>query len=230
MFRKTTADPTVNDDLDKGYNEGDFWVNETSNKCFVCVDNADGAALWDPVSSDILTESGGQDLTMGAIADLSLVQRSGTALVGSALVADMVVRDGSVPFTGDVTRTGANGQVTGVKQLTEDHTLAAAVDSDTTIVIPANCIVLAVTARVTTEITGPTNWKMGKATDNPANRYGATLALAAGTTQIGLDGTNVPYNTTAVAIRFSAQDDATAFTAGVIRVTLHYIDFVAETS
>jgi hypothetical protein len=49
-----------------------------------------------------LRESGGQDLTIGSISTDRIVKRSAAALVGGALEADIVLRDGSVPFTGDV--------------------------------------------------------------------------------------------------------------------------------
>lgn len=133
----------------------------------------------------------------------------------------------------------ANGQNVAVRTLTELHTLAAAVNSDTTITIPANALVLFVSARVTTSITGPANWRYGLASgDAAADRYGNSLALAAGTTNPGFDRSNLDASntgplrahTTSRAIRLSAQDGVTAFTAGVVRVTIHYIDVTVPVS
>ncbi len=46
-----TIDPTVDDDIDLGYVIGSHWVNVTLDKTFVCVDNADGAAVWNSVDT-----------------------------------------------------------------------------------------------------------------------------------------------------------------------------------
>lgn len=110
-----------------------------------------------------------------------------------------------------------------VKRKVESHTLAAATTSDTTITIPADSTLVAVTFRVTTTITGPASWKAGKATDSPADRFGSSLALTSGTTHVGLDGVGPMYNTVAVAVRFAAQDDATSFSGGVVEVWIDYL-------
>jgi hypothetical protein len=73
---RNTIDPTVNDDSTLGYVQGDFWVNTTSEKAFICVDNTATAAVWDQLEhsiSDIWDRSGttiqpsnaGDDLDMG---------------------------------------------------------------------------------------------------------------------------------------------------------------------
>jgi hypothetical protein len=41
-----TTDPTVNDDENDNYTVGSRWINTTSDKYFVCVDNTVGAAVW----------------------------------------------------------------------------------------------------------------------------------------------------------------------------------------
>ena len=40
------SDPSVNDDVDLGYEVGSRWVNLVSNSHFVCVDSTDGVAVW----------------------------------------------------------------------------------------------------------------------------------------------------------------------------------------
>ena len=49
-FYTDAGDPTVNDDLDLGYEKGDLWLNTTDKGLFVCCDNADGAADWDEIT------------------------------------------------------------------------------------------------------------------------------------------------------------------------------------
>lgn len=120
---------------------------------------------------------------------------------------------------------GSNGQKCEVKQLTELHTLAAGTTSDTTIQIPAGAILIAVDARVTTTIVGPSSWQYGVSVDT--SRFGSGLALTAGTTNAGTqDG--VRYYGGNTSIRFEGAGGA--FSAGVIRVTLHYIEVTPATS
>lgn len=46
-----TSDPIVTNDADGGYSVGSHWVNTSNNKTFVCVDNTNGAAVWNQVDS-----------------------------------------------------------------------------------------------------------------------------------------------------------------------------------
>lgn len=46
-----SADPTVNDDVDRGYEVGHKWTNSTSGREWVCIDNSDGAAIWQSVET-----------------------------------------------------------------------------------------------------------------------------------------------------------------------------------
>ena len=48
-----TADPTVGDDVDLGYQKLDLWLNQSTGQSFVCLDNADGVAVWLPIGSSI---------------------------------------------------------------------------------------------------------------------------------------------------------------------------------
>jgi len=49
-----TSAPTVDDDVDLGYEPGSRWVDLTNDKEYVCLDNTDGAAVWTET-----TQSGG---------------------------------------------------------------------------------------------------------------------------------------------------------------------------
>lgn len=45
-----TQAPTVNNDIDEGYAVGSVWVDITNDKGYLCLDNADGAAVWTEVT------------------------------------------------------------------------------------------------------------------------------------------------------------------------------------
>ena len=131
--------------------------------------------------------------------------------------------------TGVVSVSGpTNGQLLNLETLTESHTLAAAGTSDTTIQIPANALVIGVTARVTTTITGCTTFDIGVA--GATTRYGTGILLTANTTNTSPGTTNPTIYGAAVSIRFTAVGGGASFSAGVIRVTIHYIRATAATS
>lgn len=119
----------------------------------------------------------------------------------------------------------ANAKVTSTSEL---HTLAAAATSDTTVQFPANCIPLGVTIRVTTLITGCTTLDVG--ISGATTKYGTGLALTANTTNASAGLTSPAIPAAATSVRFSAVGGGASFTAGVIRVTLHYISLSAATS
>ena len=123
---------------------------------------------------------------------------------------------------------GSNGQLIATRQLTELHTLAAAATSDTTIQFPADSLAIGVGIRVTTEITGCATLDVGIA--GATTRYGTGIALTAGTTNVSPGTTNPSIYSAATPVRFSAVGGGGAFTAGVVRINLYYIDMVAPTS
>lgn len=43
---RATTDPTVNDDINDGYDVGTFWINTSTNLTFINVDSTAGAAIW----------------------------------------------------------------------------------------------------------------------------------------------------------------------------------------
>ena len=61
LFKITTTNPTVNDDVDAGYQINSRWINTTDNGIFVCVDSTVGAAVW----VDMLSAASIKVLTLG---------------------------------------------------------------------------------------------------------------------------------------------------------------------
>lgn len=105
--------------------------------------------------------------------------------------------------------------------------------------IPAGSVVWGVTARVITTITGPgATWGIGEST-SLANKWGSGLALTAGTTTsatdwaqtviIGAAETNntiYPYFYKA-ATSIVLTPNSGSFTAGVVKIAIHYATFGA---
>ena len=106
--------------------------------------------------------------------------------------------------------------------LEESFTLALAATSDTLIQIPDRAIVFGVTVRVQTAITGATSYNCGIVGD--LSKYGGTLGIAAGSSNIGVTGPTAFYANTP--IRFSAVGGN--FTGGVIRTAIHYLTLGAS--
>lgn len=100
--------------------------------------------------------------------------------------------------------------------------------------LPADAIIHAVVARVTTTITTATDWKIGDAT-TAARFTSASSTLTAGTTAVGLNHQKGGVSTDAAGPTQSAAAKARITTtgtpgAGKIRVTVFYSQFVAPTS
>lgn len=97
--------------------------------------------------------------------------------------------------------------------------------------LPANSIIEAVVARVTTTITTATDWKLGDPTT--AGRFtAANGTMTAGTTDIGLvhidqTGAAGPRQTAAAKVRVTTTGTPGA---GAVRITVFYRQFVAPTS
>lgn len=97
--------------------------------------------------------------------------------------------------------------------------------------IPAGSFLIGVTIRVTTTITGATTFDIGDGTD--VDRWGAAILLPAGTTTSITDFTEIapiqpqlfPTANNVVLTKNGAD-----FSAGAVRITVHYFNLVAATS
>ena len=111
----------------------------------------------------------------------------------------------------------------------------AGTTTDTTAnLLPANAIILAVVARVTTTITTATDWKLGDPTS--ATRFAAVNAtMTAGATSVGLlhqagDVATVALGPTQAAAAKVRVTTTGTPGAGAIRITVFYRLFTAPTS
>jgi hypothetical protein len=127
-----------------------------------------------------------------------------------------------------------NAQSLTIQTATTTKSTVSGTNTETiTGLIPANSIVLGVTARVLTILAGAslTTWSLG--ITSHTDHYGTTLAVAAGTTVTPANHkvADIPgphYAVAATDVLFTAA--AGVFTTGLVRVTVWYITLGAETS
>jgi Major tropism determinant N-terminal domain len=94
----------------------------------------------------------------------------------------------------------------------------------TAVQIPANSIVFAVSERVTTTIAGATSFEVGVAGN--ASQFGSGLSLPAGSTNFGLTGPTAFYAAAAIVLTAIGGN----FTAGAVRLAVHYMTISPPTS
>lgn len=128
---------------------------------------------------------------------------SAMGLIGQAPVVD--VAKGPVGFT-----TGVAVQ----EELLSGLTGASVASS---VVIPDRAILLGVTSRVVTAITGATSFSCG--ISGEATKFGSSLGIAAGSTNRGVIGPTAFYADTPVLLTAAGGN----FTAGAVRIAIHYL-------
>lgn len=137
-----------------------------------------------------------------------------------ALVADTgvpAIHNGTTWVEGAVSL-GQHGSGLIVRQMAEDVTLGAGNAFTTTMVVPAGAMVVGVTARVLTAITGSlTSWTLGD-TAVP-NRFNENLGKAANSWVRGMLGSPLTY-WQPTALRLGAAGGQ--FAGGRVRVVLHW--------
>jgi hypothetical protein len=105
---------------------------------------------------------------------------------------------------------GANIQA----QVIEQTVNLSGASATASVPIPANCIVLAVGARVTTTISGATSYEVG--VSGNLSQFGSGLALPAGSLNFGLIGPTAFYVNTNLIITAAGG----SFTAGQVRLSM----------
>lgn len=119
-----------------------------------------------------------------------------------------------------VSALSGSGASIGVSVIEEEVTLAGAA-VDTTIAIPDRAIVLAVSVRTTAAITGATSYNCGIAGD--LSKFGGSLGVAPGSTNIGVIGPTAYYASTPVRLSSLGGN----FTGGKVRVAIQCMTFTA---
>jgi len=156
-----------------------------------------------------------------------------SAVINIAYGALALVSDGNSKWTiigevivvsSQVLTQGANGSK--VTQWTVEQLVSglsgATASAPTT--IPAGAIIEAVSARVTTAITGPTSWTLGYSGN--ASIWGSSLGPSAGTTNVGVASPTPLYGATSIVLTATGG----SFTAGAVRLSAMYRTFTPPTS
>ena len=118
---------------------------------------------------------------------------------------------------------GALGSTTGMAVL--EQTLAGLTGATvaSTIEIPDRAIVLGVSTRTVTTITGATSYDCGIAGE--ASKFGGALGISPGSTNIGVIGPQAFYADTPIVL--TAQGGS--FTGGAVRIAIHYLTLGGST-
>ena len=106
-----------------------------------------------------------------------------------------------------------------------DHALAVGSTSTTVAAIPDKAIVLGVTARVTTEITGAASWSMG--VSGSPDRYGSGFGTTQNSFAHGVTGQPQAYFGATSLVVTSAGGD---FTGGALRIAVHILEIAPPVS
>jgi Protein of unknown function (DUF2793) len=118
----------------------------------------------------------------------------------------------------------ANGGAIRLVALEQELTLAGAFVDTTTAVIQDRMIVLAVASRTTQAVTGASSYSVGIAGDT--SKFGGSLGVALGSTNIGVIGPTAFYANTPVRVTANGAN----FTGGKVRLVLYALAFTAPSS
>lgn len=192
----------------------------------------------------VVTDSTGNLASNGALTAESIPVASGTGTLTNSGISDdtvsilttdrnFILTDDTFQFT---LRTASNLASFNIRSASELLTLnTGGTTTDTsTISLPANGLVLAITTRVTTTITTAVSFSVGDPTT--AARFSASAGgMTAGSTRIGIDQWSGavttlaagPSQSSAAAIRITTNANPGA---GAIRITMFYVNFTAPSS
>lgn len=112
---------------------------------------------------------------------------------------------------------GGTGASTGMAVMEETLTGLSGASRDSAIVIPDRAIVLGVSSRTVTAITGATSYDCGIAGE--AQKFGGSLGIGAGSTNRGVIGPQAFYADTPIRLTAKGGD----FTGGAVRIAIHIL-------
>jgi len=139
--------------------------------------------------------------------------------------AGFVGAGGTAPVLADMTLAQApSGAAIGAHVVEELLSGLTGASVTSTITIPDRAIVLAVSARTVTAITGATSYDCGIA--GTPNKFGGALGIAAGSANVGVIGPQAFYAPTQIVLTATGGN----FTGGAVRVAIQYLQPSAPTA
>jgi hypothetical protein len=99
-------------------------------------------------------------------------------------------------------------------QIIETSVTLSGASTNASLQVPANCIVMAVGARVVTAITGATSYEVG--VGGNLSQFGSLLSISAGSSNFGLIGPTAFYTATTITITAAGG----SFTGGQVRLSI----------
>ena len=112
---------------------------------------------------------------------------------------------------------GALGGTTGMAVLEQTLSGLSGASVTSTIEIPDRSIVLGVSTRTVTTITGATSYDCG--ISGETGKFGGSLGVAAGSTNVGVIGPQAFYADTPIVLTANGSN----FTGGSVRIAIHYL-------
>lgn len=166
--------------------------------------------------------SGSQTLTTNSTA-------STATLAGSLALTNITATSGNGAGYNLTSSSGAASAVYGHNQESMTLNTGGTTTDSAANLLPANSLILGVTARITTTITTAANWSLGD-TSTAARFAAANSTLTAGTTSVGMAhwaGTVAIVQAAAAKLRITTNANPGA---GVIHIDVFFITFTAPTS
>ncbi len=157
----------------------------------------------------------GTDMINGAASAIVNEAYGFIGIESNGVGAWTVVDEGFMPALANVAAAahGANIQI----GLLETLVTLSGGSTNASVQIPANCIVLAVGARVVTAITGAASYEVG--VSGNLSQFGSGLSIAAGSTNYGLIGPTAFYSATTLTITATGG----SFSGGQVRLSTAYM-------
>lgn len=140
---------------------------------------------------------------------------TGSAWVPVANAMGFIAQSASVAIA-----RGPNDATTGMAVSEQTLSGLSGASRNSTIKIPNRSIVLGVSCRVITAITGAASFNCGIAGE--PDKFGGSLGIAAGSSNIGVIGPQAFYADTAIRLTANGSN----FTGGAVRIAIHYLTCV----
>jgi hypothetical protein len=164
------------------------------------------------VTKTLTVNAAGTDHIDGAISAVVNEAYGYIEIESNGVSAWTITGQGFMPATVNLAA-AAHGASIQMQVLEQTVTLAGA-STNASVPIPANCIVLAVGARVLTTIAGATSYEIG--TSGNLSQFGSLLSVPAGSSNFGLIGPTAFYANTTLIITAAGG----SFTGGQVRLSI----------